>query len=167
MVINIKYKKERWEMLLNKNKAGEAYIYKVLAYDMINFENYDDGNWDNWEAYILDELSIEEKVELIEKVGFKLSLSNGYYKLHDLQGANIDDIESEKFDTVDDVIQGLNVYFYDKLIVLVRNEQEFQAIADKNVKNEDRYEYQVKKLFEEINEKMNALEDLLKNKKER
>lgn len=56
----------------------------------------------------LDSLSLEEKKHLVSLCDFTIYKNdNGCYQLLDNQGANLGDIESEEFETIDSIVDRL------------------------------------------------------------
>lgn len=64
----------------------------------------------------IDSLTTEEKLELIELCDFRAIKEDNYYRIEDLQGGNLGDIESEKFDDYIDILDRISHYLYDIFI---------------------------------------------------
>lgn len=106
------------------NRYDEVDVTKVVEEGLVNGFDYDkDNSWCHCEVYILDELSDEDKEDLINQVEFEVIRENGKYRLKDLQGANLATIEGDIFDSLDDIIERLDVYWYDYLICIVDRER--------------------------------------------
>ena len=70
-----------------------------------------------WRVFELEKINDDLKKELIEEFDFEIKTveKNGetLYKLVDLQGANLGDIESEEFNDLDEIIYRLEGYWDD------------------------------------------------------
>ena len=72
----------------------------------------------------INDLTKEEKLELIDLCDFNIIEKNDYYKLNDRQNVNLGNIESEKFDSYDNILDRISHYLYD---IFIRNgEAEYQ-----------------------------------------
>lgn len=78
---------------------------------------YRDEEGNLWRVYELDKLDDNSKKKLIEEFDFEIKTikDNGetIYKLVDVQEANLGDIESEEFETLDGIIYRLENYWDD------------------------------------------------------
>lgn len=72
------------------------------------------------EVYRYSDLTDEDKIKLLGFVDFKLLTNeDGTYRLKDLQGGNLANIESEIFETIDDAVGRLETYWNDYHIYFV------------------------------------------------
>lgn len=93
---------------------------KVLKRDLVNTEY---GDLYDFPVYIKDSLDYEDKLSIIESLDFKVVKENGSYRLIDLQGANLANIENETFENLDKILDRLDLYLYDYQICLLSREE--------------------------------------------
>ena len=106
-----------FDFILELNNSG---INNVLFEKFDNYDGvvmYKKEGEDIISVYEYDSLSDKFKEFLIKELDFKLKINkknkNGIYSLKDMQNANYGDIESERFQTLDEVIDRLSNYFPD------------------------------------------------------
>lgn len=85
-------------------------------------EYSNETNWEEIHDIVNLELLDDDKIlKLIDKVDFEVKKvinkdNKKVYKLKDLQGGNLANIESEEFENLLDIVDRLSVYFYDYFI---------------------------------------------------
>lgn len=87
---------------LTEESEEEETLTEYLGYTERNY-----GLWD----LNLKELSEEEMRKLIGDVRLELIEEDGVFRVEDLDGANLGNIEDEEFDSLEDVLKRLNSYF--------------------------------------------------------
>ena len=87
---------------LTEESEEEETLTEYLGYTEKNY-----GLWD----LNLKELSEEEMSELIGDIRLELIEEDGVFRVEDLDGANLGNIEDEEFDSLEDVLKRLNSYF--------------------------------------------------------
>lgn len=71
-----------------------------------------------------DSLTAEEKLGLIELCDLRVIRKDNYYRVEDLQGGNLGDIESEEFGDYISILDWVGHYLYD--IFISNGEAEYQ-----------------------------------------
>lgn len=98
-------------------------IDKAKSIGLVNFEGNEDQAGFSFPVYLMDELSKKDKIDIINMLDFEVIKTDKGYRLKDLQGANLANIELETFKNLSDALQRLNVYMFDYLIAVVTREE--------------------------------------------
>lgn len=115
-----------------RNRYNEIDVVKGMDLGLINDDNYDESNgWDQCQIYVVDELTDEDIVELINEVDFGLITEGKTYRLEDGQGSNLGDIESEEFESLGEIIDRLSSYWSDYEICILSRD-DFELIRREN-----------------------------------
>ena len=101
------------EIILADDKIGETDFLTEESEEeetLTEYLGYTERNYGLWDLN-LKELSEEEMRELIGDVRLELIEEDGVFRVEDLDGANLGNIEDEEFDSLEDVLKRLNSYF--------------------------------------------------------
>lgn len=114
-----------------KNYSDEFNHDFLLERGLISAENYSPKFV---KVYIKDEMDEEFKLVLIRMLDFVVEpiKEDNKYRIIDLQTEPISDIEKEVFDSVDEILNRLDVYFRDICICLL-TENEFKTLKKKDI----------------------------------
>lgn len=92
-----------------------------IVKEISDWQQTDEENDD--EVFRSNDLNFGNKIELLKRVDFELCFNKDNkeypFSLHDLQGGNLANIESERFIDIDDVIGRLNNYWNDMRIFFI------------------------------------------------
>lgn len=108
----------------------------------------------------IDSLTTEEKLELIELCDFRVIKEDNYYRIEDLQGGNLGDIESEKFDDYIDILDRIGHYLYD--IFISNGEAEYKLERKIYESISTVINKSVKKYRDNLINELNSYEDIYK-----
>lgn len=108
-MLNIKIKKT-YDEIKNKIETSEGCELEI-AYN--RYLNGDKGYMEWIARYYNGEMTEEDKNQIIELCQFNLIKTGDKYRLEDWQKANLAGIEEERFDTIDEAIDRLEVYIND------------------------------------------------------
>lgn len=108
----------------------------------------------------IDSLTTEEKLELIELCDFRVIKEDNYYRIEDLQGGNLGDIESEEFDDYIDILDRIGHYLYD--IFISNGEAEYKLERKIYESISTVINKSVKKYRDNLINELNSYEDIYK-----